>query len=139
MVSINKLLRGTIFMFCAGLMAACASQQSTAQLSGEVTYRMRMALPPNAQVEVKISDVSLQDVAAKAIAQETIKTDGKQVPIPFTLSYDPTQLQAGHTYSVSAKITVDGKLWFISTEHIPVKLDGTDTTPVVIWVDQVGK
>jgi putative lipoprotein len=36
---------------------------------------------------------------------------------------------------VSARIEVDGKLLFISTEHNGVKLDGSDPVPLRIRVD----
>lgn len=134
----SKLLKLMALVFCVGIVSACANQSSTAQLRGEVTYRVRMALPPQAVIEVKLSDVSRQDVAATVIAQDVIKADGKQVPIPFVLSYDPAKIQPGHTYSVSARITVDDKLWFISTEHLPAKLDGSDAA-IIVWLDKIAE
>lgn len=135
------------FVFCAGIVSACANQTTTdaaaetttamAQLDVEVLYRERMALPPEAQIEVTLSDVSRQDVAAIVIAQEKIKADGKQVPFTFVLPYDPAQIDPRHTYSVSARITVADKLLFISTERFSVQLDGSDPSPVMVRVNRV--
>ncbi|WP_137937437.1 YbaY family lipoprotein [Chitinivorax sp. B] len=89
-------------------------------LKGGVVYRERMALPPNAKVQVRLDDVSLMDVAATTIAQQTIQTKGKQVPIAFKLRYPANKLEAKRQYALTARIEVDGKLWFINTTSHPV-------------------
>ena len=57
--------------------------------------------------------------------------------LPFHLSYDPAQVKPGHRYSVSARIEVDGKLLFITTENHAVQLDGSDPQPLKIRVNAV--
>lgn len=89
-------------------------------INGIITYREKIALPPGAMVEVKLLDVSLQDVAAVEIASQTIITQGEQVPIPFELVYDPSQIQEQQTYSVRAIIYIDEKLAFTTTQMYPV-------------------
>ena len=51
-------------------------------VTGTVTYRERIALTPEAMVEVQLLDVSIADASAKLIAEQTIKPQ-HQVPIPF--------------------------------------------------------
>jgi putative lipoprotein len=97
----------------------------------------RIALPPNAVVEVTLADVSKQDVAATVIASQTIETKGVQVPIPYELTYDPSTIDPRFTYAVSARITVDGKLAWISTTHNSVLTRGAPVTGVEIIVQQV--
>ena len=46
-------------------------------VTGTVDYRERMALPPDAVVEVRLSDVSRQDVAAPVIAETTVLPEGR--------------------------------------------------------------
>ncbi|AOE87140.1 hypothetical protein THL1_4592 [Pseudomonas sp. TCU-HL1] len=60
-----------------------------------------------------------------------------QVPLNFRLDYDPTKVQSNHRYAVSARIELDGKLMFISTEQHSVKLDGSNPQPLGIKVDPV--
>ncbi|MNO06433.1 hypothetical protein D3C81_2281980 [compost metagenome] len=55
----------------------------------------------------------------------------------FHLSYDPMQVEPTHRYSVNARIEVDGKLMFITTENHAVRLDGSDPQPVKVRVDAV--
>ncbi|MBY6197716.1 YbaY family lipoprotein [Vibrio hangzhouensis] len=105
-------------------------EDTMASVKGTIAYRERIALPPNAVVTIKLQDVSLQDVAAVVISEQTFTTDGAQVPFDFELSYDQTDIKAKHTYSVSARIEVDGKLRFISDTSYPVITDANQTSEV---------
>jgi putative lipoprotein len=125
-------------MGLAALLGACQTLQPSpkASLDGEVFYLQRIALPPTATLSVSLQDVSLADAPAVVLDEQRGPVKG-QVPLPFHLSYDPTQVKPGHRYSVSARIEVDGKLVFISTEHHGVQLDGNDPQPLKIRVDAV--
>jgi len=81
--------------------------------------------------------VSKQDVAATVIASQTIETKGAQVPIPFELVYDPARIEERMDYAVSARITIDGKLAWISTTRNPVLTRGAPTTGIEIKVEPV--
>jgi putative lipoprotein len=98
-----------------------------ATVSGTVFYRERMALPPGAALTVQLADVSKADAPADVIATET-KILTTQVPVPFSLSYDPQAIQQQHTYVVQARIEVEGTLRFISTTSNPVITNGKPTT-----------
>ena len=89
-------------------------------VTGTVAYRGRIALPPAAIVKLQLQDVSRQDVAATIIDSVTIEPNGKQVPLPLTLRYDPARIQENSTYSVQARITVNGNLMFVSDVSYPV-------------------
>jgi len=107
-----------------------------ASLDGEVFYLQRIALPPTAILSVSLQDVSLMDAPAVTLAEQKGPVKG-QVPLPFHLSYDPAQVKPGHSYSVSARIEVEGKLLFITTERHPVQLNGQDAQPLRLRVDAV--
>lgn len=108
-----------------------ASPQSGAEqpnVSGTVVYRERMALPPDAAIEVKLQDVS--GGTATTIAESVFGSGGKQVPISFQLSYNPSDINPAHTYQVQANIRVNGKLMFtgvipyrVITQGAPSKVD----------------
>ena len=106
-------------------------------LEGSVAYRERIAMPPNAMLIVQLLDVSRQDVAADVLAESVIDAPGN-VPVPFTLSYDPSVVDARHSYAVSARIIVDGDLWWISAERHSV-LAGDDSGPVSIRLQRVDR
>jgi len=80
---------------------------------GEVIYRERIALPPSAVLSVQLADVSLADAPARIIGEQTVKPTG-QVPISFEIKFDPSVIRSQITYALQARITVDGKLMFIS-------------------------
>ncbi len=107
------------------------------QVTGTVTYLPRMALPDNAVVEVTLAEVSRADAPATILTSQTITTEGRQVPIPFQLPYDPEQIGAHLTYVVQARILVDGQLRFISTRRFPVLTQG-HSQEIEVVVDPVG-
>jgi putative lipoprotein len=108
----------------AALLAACAGNRSgtvsAPAVSGHVTYRERMALPPDAELRVQILDVSRMDAAATSVADTTIRPEGRQVPLPFMVRYDPKRLAPRHDSAIRATITSGGQL--------------TYTTPTVVKV-----
>ncbi|MGF1566509.1 MAG: YbaY family lipoprotein [Nodosilinea sp.] len=110
--------------------------QDSAQVTGTVTYLPRIAMPPNAVLEVTLADVSRADAPAIVLASQGIIFGDRQVPIPFALTYDPKQIDPRFTYVVQARIVVDGQLRFISTTSNPVITRG-NPTQVEIVVDQV--
>jgi putative lipoprotein len=92
-----------------GSTQAKAAQPS---VSGTVVYRERMALPPDAAIEVKLQDVSGASGTPNTIAETVFGSGGKQVPIPFQISYNPSDINPAHKYQVQANIRVNGKLMF---------------------------
>ena len=52
-------------------LAGCVSASGPAQLTGSVTYRERVALPPGAVVNVMLFDVSLVGVPPRVVASWT--------------------------------------------------------------------
>jgi putative lipoprotein len=81
---------------------------------------VRMALPPDASVDVRLEDVSLADAPAKVLAENVFAVAGKQSPIPFQLPYNASEIQPSHQYVVRASISVGNKLIFTTTEAYPV-------------------
>ena len=110
--------------------------QRQAQVTGTVTYLQRIALPPNAVVEVTLQEVSRLDAAAVLIAEQKIPSAGQQVPIPFALSYDASKINPRYTYVVRAKITVDGQMRWTSSTAYRVITQGNPST-VEIQVEPV--
>lgn len=118
-----------------GRMGAVEQRQGNATLAGSVAYRERVALPPDAVVTVRLEDVSQGDAPSTVLAEQIIPTDGAQVPIRYTLRYDPQRLEANHSYAVSARITdADGRLMWITDAQHRVLTGGAPTTDVPIML-----
>ena len=93
-------------------------------VNGTVTYHQKIALPRTAVVSVKLLDASRQDVSAILIAEDTIQTRGKQVPIDYNIVYDPTKIREQRTYVVRAEIRDGQRLLFTTDTSYPVITKG---------------
>ena len=114
----------SIGLLCGLLLMGCLTpRHHLGELTGSITYREKIALPPDAELEINLVDISIADISAKVIAQKKsfITT---QVPISFVLEYPMKDIQEGMTYSVSARITQAGQLLFISDRVTPVLTRG---------------
>ena len=89
-------------------------------VTGTVSYLARIALPPTSVIQIQLLDVSLADAPAKVLAEEKITLGERQVPVSFSLTFDPAKIEHNHAYSISARILVDGQLRFISDKTYPV-------------------
>ena len=109
-------------------LAACATlgpSEQPVSVTGQITYRERIALPPTAQIEIQLSDVGLMDAPSRTIAQQSFTADGRQVPFAFSLTVDQRPLDPRHSYAVSARITdASGRLMFITDTRNSVAFDG---------------
>ena len=102
----------------AVLLAALSQVTLAETVTGTVSYRERIALPPGVLVTVRLEDVSRQDVPSTLVGQSRYPaTDGP--PYKFAVEYDPAEIVEGHSYALRATLTLSGKLMFSSTRHYP--------------------
>ena len=102
----------------AGVMLASVAGVAMADgttITGTVVYRERMLLPEGAVATVRLEDVSLADAPAKLIAETSVPA--RSSPTAFSIDYDPSRLEAGHTYAWRASITAGDELMFTTTER----------------------
>lgn len=118
------------------ILTACSS--STSEVTGTVTKLDRMGLPPNAVVTVELRDTSRQDVPSITISTDVIELEGNQLPVPYVLEYDEDEIIETNTYTVFAKIEVDGTLIYITDTAYPVITRGAPTEDVEVLVVPVG-
>lgn len=102
-------------------------QPADETITGTVSYLPRIALPPDAIVEVSLVDVSRADAPAITLSSQKIVSGGRQVPFPFTLLYDSEQINPQFSYAVQSRITVGGDLKFVTTARFPVITNGYPT------------
>ena len=102
-------------------------------LSGEVTYRERIALPTGGVLSVSLFDLSTPGVPRVA-ARAPIAGPG-QVPLTFTLNFDESVVVPGREYGLSATISgADGAIWFSNPELHAV--DPLAPEPILILVSR---
>lgn len=133
-----KAVLGTAALM-VGMFSSAAAHAEPKELRGDVIYRERIALPPDASVQVKLVDVSRADAPATVISEIQIKPAG-QVPIAYTLSYDSDDILPGHDYALQARIERGDQLLFINTARHPAfaSSNGTQNIHVESVVRQVG-
>ncbi len=112
------ILFGVAPLIFGGLMAPGSVSAEEPMIDGEVSYRERIALPPNAVVKVQLTDVSLADAPETVVAEQTIEPAG-QVPIKFEIKLICEQ-QPMVNYALQVTITVEDKLWFVNDERYTV-------------------
>ncbi|MFM9846487.1 MAG: YbaY family lipoprotein [Hyphomicrobiaceae bacterium] len=106
------------------VLAHCAALPAAAGvLSGEVFYRERAALPPNAVLEVSLVDVTRPGGLGDLVASVQIRPN-RQVPIPFEIRYGDGDVEPRRSYAVRANILADGRLLFVSARSERVLTHG---------------
>jgi putative lipoprotein len=111
-------LAAPTLLFLSILHAPVAAAKD-ARVSGNISYRERIALPPGFVARVELLDISRQDAAAKTVNSIEL-TPAHQIPIPYEIGFDKTRINPRHSYAVRGQIFVEGRLWFTSTQVIPV-------------------
>ena len=114
--------------------------QSTIQqpnVSGTVWIRQKVALPPDAVLTVTLSDASLADAPSKVLSQKAVRTEGKQSPFSFVLPFNPADIQPNARILLSAAVTINDKLVFITDTVQPViNQGGTKADLTLVPVQQ---
>lgn len=96
-------------------------------LTGQLSYRERIALLPGSTATVRLEDVSRADAPSTVIASETIELGNRQVPIPFELVVDDGLLSERNRYSLRATINgPDGALAWTTDTAMPVEKGSGD-------------
>ena len=119
------------------LLAPDGSAQMTKTVTGEATYRERIALPPNAVFEAVLEDISRKDIPADVIARMHVENPG-QPPFRFSIVYDPARIVQSHSYSVRARVTVAGNLMFTTDRAYPVLTQGHGSETPMIMMRRAG-
>ncbi|HEX6733176.1 MAG TPA: YbaY family lipoprotein [Azonexus sp.] len=92
-------------------------------IGGNVSYRSRQALPPEAILTIRVHDVA-RTGKARVLAEQRYELAGAQVPIPFAATIDRDLIGKRARIQVAARIEVGGKLRYFSDRAYPALKDG---------------
>jgi putative lipoprotein len=109
---------GLVVLALLVTLGAARAEQTT--LTGEVTYRERIALPDNGTLRILLVDLSTPD-QPRVQAEGAIASPG-QVPLSFNLTFDDEIIAEGHSYGLKAEILAGGQVWFHNAEPLPIDL-----------------
>jgi putative lipoprotein len=105
----------------AGAVNAVVAQAP--RITGTITYRERVALSPDAVVEVRLEDVTRPEGTPPVVSRMHVEHPG-QVPIRFELPYDSRLVNARGRYAVRATIQDRGVDLFTSLDTALVLTQG---------------
>jgi putative lipoprotein len=105
-------------------------------LNGTLVYKVRIAVPPETDATVRLVDVSRADAPATVVAETRFRTEGRQVPLPFRLEYDPARIDPRMRYAVSGELRAGGRILFLNTTRHGVLTHGAPTDNVEILLEQ---
>lgn len=127
-----------IFVLVLALLSlgACMGGPRLASLDAEVVPADPLDLPSDAELTVRLEDVSRADARADVIAESTYTRLGAG-PIPVTLRYAPAAIDARHRYALRAQIRVDGRLTHTNTTQVPVLTRDAPSDAVRLPIEEV--
>ncbi len=113
--------------FCAALAVAMvplgAAWSQERIVEGSAAYRERIALPPEAALTVRLGVMAGGELGEPLLAEQILSPAG-QVPIGFSLRFDPAAVPADAALGLEAIISVDGNRWFETAGAVPLPAEG---------------
>lgn len=92
-------------------------------ISGTLTYRERIALPPSAQMEIVVSDITLGRNEELILSRKVNTIGQASPPIPFSIDVSKLNLSDGPLYGLRAFIREpDGTIMFRTSEPFLLNL-----------------
>lgn len=123
-----------IVVFLASVLAVfSAASKSSAQMQqvdATITYLERIALPPDAILEVDLLDTSRADTHSIRMSSQRFKMSA--VPMSVQLTYDAALIEDRFTYTVAARIYSGGAVLFRSTTATPVLTRGAPSSVDIV-------
>ena len=92
--------------------AAATPASEILTIRGSLTYRARIALPPDSESVVELRDAAIPD--GPVIAEQRTQLAGAQVPVPFELTVTRARLVDGSTYVLRGAIVTGGRASWVS-------------------------
>lgn len=130
----NHAVTAGLFLTAGLLIAGCGVRNGApagaARLEGQVTYRERIALPPDAIAYVHL--VTAGDEEGPPIAEDRIAPAG-QVPVRFTLEYPESSIDTARSYALRARIEDGaGRVLFETARSVPVEPWSARTVEILL-------
>lgn len=114
---------------------APAAASTFIDITGNITYRTRIALPPGAILTLIVQDAARAKTPAAVLVERRYELNDAQVPIPFNLLVDRDLVGKKSRLTVTARIESGKRIRFVSDKPYPV----TDqTVPLEIMLKTVG-
>ena len=111
---------------------AQAGTQAETRVTGSVFYRERIALTPDAVLQVEVVESAAPGGTERVVGTQTIQSPG-QVPIAFSVAVPSDRIHPDATYTLRARITDAGRA-YVTPAPIPVLTQGHPSQDVQVLV-----
>lgn len=124
-----------LFLAAFGLISTTAAQAADdpmLKITGELTYRERIALPPDslAIVEIRAADAAEADTV---LVETRIEMGSRQVPVPFSLEVERERFAEGKTYLLRGGILSGLTIaWLTDPVEIDPNTDSVDLGTLLV-------
>lgn len=101
-----------------------ANQTMVERISGQLTYRERIALPPGAQMEIVVMDITSGADSGLVLSREQMAIQGRGVPAPFSIDVSKRNISGGPLYGLRAFIKdAEGNVLFGTSSPVLVDMN----------------
>ena len=116
-------------MISAAGLSACTQNQNVepekpiiqvefSKITGEFTYRERVALRPGAYAVLKINNISRADAPSVTLTERKIDLNGKSVPISYDISVPAMRLNPKDRYAIRIEIRDQADTLLFTTDQV---------------------
>lgn len=117
------LAAGACTTVSSGETDAQIAQNMVETITGQLAYRERIALPPEARMEIVITDITRGEDDGLVLSRLETSIGNASVPIPFAIDVSKHNLSEGPLYVLRAFLKdADGTVLFRSTEPFLLNL-----------------
>ncbi|KAG0245634.1 hypothetical protein B0O80DRAFT_459880 [Mortierella sp. GBAus27b] len=117
-------------------------------VTGQIAAPSTLTAPsigPDTRLSVSLLDISRADAPSKTLAEQIVfvgPNGSLDFPVPFSLTYDPSNVQDNFAYAVDARIVdltlpEDANLIWISTKSHQVLTQGNGSEDIVVEVEPI--
>jgi uncharacterized lipoprotein YbaY len=119
------------------IVAPVSTGPITNTITGVISFTSPITFGANAAIKVQLLDVSRADAAANVVGEQSIDASDQAAPLPFTLQFDPAQIDPSHFYMLLVTINVDGELRWVNHQAVYVLTHGSPASNVEVDVQLV--
>lgn len=114
----------TVLFSVSGCATGPASNSGFTIVTGSAAYRQRIAMSPDAVLNVRVEDVSRADAKSEVLAESKEIFGNRQVPLAYSLQVPNSAIEPNHDYNLRATISENGQLRFVTTRRYPILTRG---------------
>ncbi len=92
------------------------------RIDGSITYRENYSLPRNSVATIELREILRPGAPPVTLARNTVAAT--QVPIPFSIEYEPSLIDPRRTYVLEASITSGNQTYFVTRRSVQVLQPG---------------